>query len=103
MPFRLQRMEALLQLCDPEVAKLLNHIGTDFTNSGFFDVISQIAPEFHNTMFSCNWRNDDPYCFKNFRTTITEEGVCYTFNALNSRDIYTDEYDFVSKMDFICV
>lgn len=84
-------MEAVLQLCDAHIAVDNFNIGNNFTNSEFFDVIKEVAPTYNDTMFFCKWRNEVNFCDAFFRTTMTEEGVCYTFNALNSRDIYTDE------------
>lgn len=89
--FRLKRMETVLQLCDAHIAVDNFNIGTNFTNSEFFNVLNEIAPTYNDTMFFCKWRNEANFCNEYFRTTITEEGVCYTYNALNSHEIYTDE------------
>lgn len=84
-------MEVVLQLCDAHIAVDNFQIGTNFTNSEFFDILKELAPTYNDTMMFCKWRNEVNFCDALFRTTLTEEGVCYTFNALNSRDIYTDE------------
>lgn len=86
------RMEAVIQLCDAHIATDNFDIGKNHTNRTIFDVIQDVAPSFNDTMFFCKWRNDYPRCSDIFRPVLTEEGVCYTFNALNSRDIYTAEY-----------
>ena len=48
---------------------------------------------------------DSVILFASFKKTVvrfepifTPDGLCFTFNALNSRDIYTDEYGF-----FLCI
>lgn len=84
-------MEAVIQLCDAHIATDNFDIGTDYTNSTLFDAIQDVAPTFNDTMFFCKWRNDYPACRDLFSPVWTEEGICYTFNDLNSKDIYTDE------------
>lgn len=84
-------MEAIIQLCDAHIATDNFEIGTEHTNKTLFNIIRDVAPSFNDTMFFCKWRNDYPPCRDLFSPVLTEEGVCYTFNDLNSEDIYTDE------------
>lgn len=51
-----------------------------------------IAPSLEDTVSRCDFSyNYTLGCGDLFQTTITEEDVCYSFNAMNSRDIYTNE------------
>lgn len=92
-------MEAVIQLCDAHIATDNFEIGTEHTNGTLFDIIQDIAPTYNDTMFFCKWRNEVNFCNAFFQTILTEEGVCYTFNALNSREIYTDEYNTKQKIN----
>lgn len=87
-------MEAIIQLCDTHIATGNFKIGSNFDNTTFFDVLTDMAPGYNDTMWYCKWRNSDGPCHDYFQTILTDEGVCYTFNNLNSYDIYTDEYAY---------
>lgn len=102
------RMQAVLQICDA-------HLSTDFTfeqnyttniiellrevcliHFNFTNLIKtiaififgQMAPTFTDTMFHCKFRNEFQPCDKLFKEVMTEEGLCFTFNVLNSQEMY---------------
>lgn len=47
-----------------------------------------MAPTFTDTMFHCKFRNEFQPCDKLFKEVMTEEGLCFTFNVLNSQEMY---------------
>lgn len=85
-------MEALCQICEFFKKDLFSHvqIGKEFTNTSIYDIIQDIAP--NDTMSGCYWQYTAYWhSCELFRPILTKEGLCFTFNALNSRDIYTDQ------------
>lgn len=39
----------------------------------------------------CRWKGKVFNCSKHFSPVFTRDGLCFAFNSLNSRDLYTDE------------
>ena len=86
---RIERFTVLSQICDAHLTNGFN-LGDNFTDSRIIDVIKEGAPNFTDTMFFCKWRNEAGLCEQWFEPIFTEEGLCFTFNVLDSREMYRD-------------
>lgn len=89
---RFHRMLAMLQVCDLSFNKHLIdniHLEEEYT-SDIINMFRFLAPTFNETMFLCKFRNDFQPCHDMFREVITDEGLCFTFNMLNSQELYRD-------------
>ncbi|XP_031636172.1 pickpocket protein 28-like [Contarinia nasturtii] len=78
------RVNALAQVCPYLPGQI--ELDDDFANESMYNTLRDIAPNLE--VFLCRWHFKD--CIKNFKPMFTEKGLCFTFNALNSHEIYTD-------------
>jgi acid-sensing ion channel, other len=62
--------------------------------------LKEIAGPFEEMFMDCKYRNNAGSCTEFFEEIITEEGICYTFNALRMIDIYRDE-SISEEFDFL--
>ncbi|XP_055305956.1 pickpocket protein 28-like, partial [Sitodiplosis mosellana] len=83
------QLEALSHLCRFNFPEYVRY-GNKFTNTSIYDIIQDIAPNLTSVIVSCSWNLQMENCESHFSPTITDEGLCFTFNALNSDEIYTD-------------
>lgn len=59
-------------------------------DESIFDVINDISINVSDSLFRCMNFNTRTDCLNHFIPVLTGEGLCFTINALNSHDIYTD-------------
>lgn len=88
---RLKRLEALIQICDSFTFTEFN-LGETISDASIVETLFNMSIKIEDSMHYCEWRSDDIDCRNLFRPILTEDGFCFTFNSLNSRDIYTEKY-----------
>lgn len=86
---RWARLDALSHMCRFNFPEHVRY-GHRFSNASIYDIIQDIAPNFTDTVASCSWNYEMQRCETQFSPILTDEGLCFTFNALNSDDIYTN-------------
>ncbi|XP_055911783.1 pickpocket protein 28 [Eupeodes corollae] len=83
-------LEAISQVCLYHLLGGFDY-GSKYANgSELIAALEETNLVFNETYFFCKWRNFDSYCDK-FKKMITEEGLCYSFNAFDPKDIYREE------------
>ena len=80
------RLSKLAQICS-RLPKFKN----DFDDEDIFNFIKDVAPNVEQITHSCSWKGAIINCSEYLEPIMTHIGVCFAFNGLNSRDIYTDE------------
>lgn len=80
-------MEAIAHICDSMIFKFDGKFITD----SIYDDIKDIARPFDETLIECTSPYESGDCSELFVPIYTEEGLCFSFNALNSHQVFTDE------------
>lgn len=81
------------QLCDMIHEHFDFDIFKNVSTPEILNTLRNMSLILEETIFKCSWLYNSDDCEDDFKTIITEEGICFTFNALNSQDVYTDEYE----------
>ncbi|XP_031632054.1 pickpocket protein 28-like [Contarinia nasturtii] len=84
----LMRLQALFHVCPNDFFE--PYTEEKWTNSSIYDTIEELSPTFEETLLTCEWRSTTYPCKDLFASVFTEDGLCFTFNALNSHEMYTE-------------
>ncbi|XP_037940845.1 pickpocket protein 28-like isoform X1 [Teleopsis dalmanni] len=86
----LDEFRTLLHICNTQIIdKGMPLLST--SKIDYYDILNQMLPNFERYFFFCKWFNHFGTCDTLFKKTYTEEGICYTFNGLSSKDLYRED------------
>lgn len=89
---RAQTIKDASQLCSSKRSHAVFELFDDnFTDSSIFSKVGELAPSFADTFVWCKFFDKWTDCDKLLYPTMTENGICYTFNALNMYELVTDQ------------
>ena len=84
-------MRALAHLCTSDIIDYFS-LGEDFANASIYKTMRDMALPLDDVAPDCKFGRLFSSCDWFLKPSVTDEGVCFTFNALNSNEIYTNEY-----------
>ncbi|XP_017770397.1 PREDICTED: pickpocket protein 28-like [Nicrophorus vespilloides] len=85
----LATLEYLSLICNPRMAiSLLKMKTINETILHFFD---DISPNYEDVFLICFWIGEPFYCKSIFTPILTDEGVCFTFNMLDRKELFNDD------------
>lgn len=87
--FRQAKINALAHVCTFH-EPVLDQSREKFTDDSIYDIIQDISPTFNDTMFGCQWNYKKVACEDLFTSVFTSDGLCFSFNTLNSEDVYNN-------------
>lgn len=85
-------MSVASKLCEEDiVSEIIDQLPDEYLDDQTLATIQDIVPAFKETFVGCYLFGAQEDCHKLFYPIITERGLCYVFNALNLREIVTDQ------------
>ena len=78
--------ENIALVCDD----FLYQEGNETVGTESIELISKVAPQSDEVLWSCRWSGNNQTCDTLFSPILTEEGVCFTFNMLDRDKIYSN-------------
>lgn len=87
----LRSLEAVAQICDPHLFLNVEPLDSGLQSDEIVPLLKSITMSMNETTLFCKWRNTVLPCEDYFSEIITEEGFCYTFNALKFTDTFKDD------------
>ncbi|XP_065089676.1 pickpocket protein 28-like [Ochlerotatus camptorhynchus] len=88
---RLHRLLAVLQICDQFFQAKPNYLkmyARNYSHAEMVDILRNISIEAEQTILTC--RVNGVRCKQLFTETVTDEGICFTFNGYSSYDMFRD-------------
>jgi acid-sensing ion channel, other len=88
----LRGLEAVAQICDPHLFMTHNiTIGSGLKPEEIVPQLKKMSIPLNESTLFCKWRNEIKGCDEYFSEIITEEGYCYTFNVLDSTELFKED------------
>ncbi|CAO1422206.1 unnamed protein product [Diamesa tonsa] len=89
----IKKLEALYQVCDYhfEPTRFRLTSAAKLSGKDCLKQLEELTVPQDEIFTACRWRGEKMDDCQKFTKVITEEGICYTFNMLDYRDIYKDE------------
>lgn len=85
-------MKVACQICDEWMSSdIVRHFSEDFNDKSIISKITEMAPTFEDTVQYCELFNKEVNCGEIFFPIFTEEGLCYTFNSMDTIEVVTDQ------------
>ena len=88
-----ESFEALAQVCNGYVPSLYDDVNStaQLNGSDVVSILKKLALPLDQIIPACGWHNKHKDCEEIFTMTITELGVCYTFNVLDFHEIFEED------------
>jgi acid-sensing ion channel, other len=88
----MKALEAVAQICDPHLFAMHNmSLGSGLKPDEIVPLLRKMSVPLNESTLFCKWRNTVGLCDQFFTEIITEEGFCYTFNVLDSSQLFKEE------------